>query len=196
MHGLINRSLQCFLRDTYGAALWARVAHEARLGFDSFEPMLTYEPGLTLAVLTEAARILGKPQEVLLEDLGTYLVSHPSTEAVRRLLRFGGVSFFDFLHSLEDLPERGRLAVPDLDLPALDLADLGNGEYRLMVSSPMAGAGHVLMGLLRAMADDYGALVLLDQGGAPGAAEDIHVHLLDHSHSSGRRFDLSGWATP
>lgn len=196
MHGLINRSLQCFLRDTYGAALWARVAHEARLGFDSFEPMLVYEPALTTAVLTEAARILGKPQEVLLEDMGTYLVSHPSTEAVRRLLRFGGVSFFDFLHSLEDLPERGRLAVPDLDLPELELADLGQGEYRLAVFSPHPGAGHVVMGLLRAMADDYGALVLLDHEGVIGRAEDIHVHLLDHSHSSGRQFDLSGWATP
>lgn len=196
MHGLINRSVQCFLRDTYGVALWQRVTQEARLGFDSFEPMLTYDAPLIETVLTAASGLLGKPRETLLEDLGTYLVSHPATESLRRLLRFGGVSFLDFLLSLEDLPERGRLALPDLDLPALDLRELGNGEYRLGVVAAIAGAGHVVVGLLRAMADDYGALVLLDHAGTAGGVDLISVHLLDHSHSTGRSFDLAGWATP
>lgn len=36
MHELINRSIQCFLRDTYGAATWGAVAREAQLGFRQF----------------------------------------------------------------------------------------------------------------------------------------------------------------
>ncbi|MDZ7908979.1 MAG: heme NO-binding domain-containing protein [Gemmobacter sp.] len=117
MHGLINRSIQCFLRDTYGAPVWATIVREAGLGFDSFETMLTYDAALTDAVLEAAARVLGKPRDYVLEDLGTYLVTHENTQAVRRLLRFGGVSFADFLHSLEDLPGRARLALPDIELP-------------------------------------------------------------------------------
>lgn len=31
MHGLINRSIQCFVQDTYGAELWADVAADAGL---------------------------------------------------------------------------------------------------------------------------------------------------------------------
>ena len=31
MHGLINRSIQCFLRDTYGAAFWSAVARALTL---------------------------------------------------------------------------------------------------------------------------------------------------------------------
>ena len=58
MHGLINRSLQCFLRDTYGPTVWAAVARDARLGFDSFEAMLTYDPALTDAVIAAAANLL------------------------------------------------------------------------------------------------------------------------------------------
>lgn len=196
MHGLINRSIQGFLRDTYGAAIWTRVAREARLGFDSFEPMLTYQTELTTAVLNAAAKVLNRPLEGVLEDLGTYLVSHPNTEAVRRLMRFGGVTFDDFLHSLEDLPERARLALPDLDLPGLELAETNYAEYRLTVSSTMPGMGQVLVGLLRAMADDYGALVLLDWEGSKSAEESIVIKLLDHSHSSGREFDLGGGVTP
>lgn len=192
MHGLINRSIQGFLRDTYGPATWGLVAHEARLGFDSFEPMLSYAPELTHAVIAAAAKVLNRPKDGLLEDLGTYLVSHPNTEAVRRLLRFGGVTFVDFLHSLEDLPERARLALPDLDLPGLQLAGLGDGEYRLMVSAPFPGMGAVMVGLLRAMADDYGALVLLDRSGDAAGADLVLIQLLDHRHSSGRQFDLVG----
>lgn len=197
MHGLINRSIQGFLRDTYDVAVWTRVAREARLGFDSFEPMLTYDPALTTAVLEAASKVLNRPIEGVLEDLGTYLVSHPNTEAVRRLLRFGGVTFDDFLHSLEDLPERARLALPDLDLPGLDLVETNYAEYRLTVTSPLPGTGQVLVGLLRAMADDYGALVLLDWGDGTAAGEEVIViQLLDHRHSSGREFDLGGWAVP
>lgn len=195
MHGLVNRSIQCFLRDTYGAASWAHVAREAGLSFDSFEAMLNYETALTEAVLMAATRILGRPRESVLEDLGTYLVSHENTQGLRRLLRFGGVTFDDFLHSLEDLPERARLALPDLDLPALTLEEGATGEYQLRVSAEISGVGHVMVGLLRAMADDYGALVLLDHAGAGQGDEVIQIQLLDQRHSTGRDFDLAGWAS-
>jgi hypothetical protein len=140
--------------------------------------------------------VLGRPVESVLEDLGTYLVSHPNTEAVRRLLRFGGVTFEDFLHSLEDLPERARLALPDLDLPVLELAETNYAEYRLTIDAAFAGTGHVMLGLLRAMADDYGALVLLDWLDGGAGQEIIQIKLLDHRHSTGRAFDLAGWAGP
>lgn len=192
MHGLINRSIQGFLRDTYGAATWAEVAHQARLGFEGFEPMLSYDPALTDAVLAAAADVLQRPRETVLEDLGTYLVSHPNCEGVRRLLRFGGESFDDFIHSLEDLPERARLALPDLHLPGLDLVEHGIGRYRLHITAPLAGAGHVMVGLLRAMADDYGALVLMEPREARAGAEAIDIQLLDQRHSRGRAFDLVG----
>ena len=194
MHGLINRALQCFLRDTYGAPLWQAVTREAGLGFDTFEPMLPYELEQTRAVVAAAARLLDRPSETVLEDLGTYLVSHPNLEALRRLLRFGGVNFQDFLHSLEDMRGRGRLAVPDLDLPVLELREDGPEHYLLTCRSPLPGAGHVVMGLLCAMADDYGALVLLDHRGPGVAGEEIAIHLPALRFAEGRRFDLSAGA--
>ena len=116
----------------------------------------------------------------------------PNLEALRRLLRFGGVNFPDFLHSLEDMRGRGRLALPDLDLPTLDLRVDGEDRYVLSCRSRLAGAGHVVMGLLRAMADDYGALVVLDHLGTGDGAEEISIHLPEPRFAEGRRFDLSG----
>jgi hypothetical protein len=191
MHGLINRSIQCFLRDTYGPALWTQVADSAGVGAGGFEAMLSYDDALTDAVLTAASQALKRPHDGLLEDLGTYLVSNPNFESLRRLLRFSGVSFEEFLQSLDDLPARGRLAVPDLDLPLLELSDSGNGHYVLTCTSPHLGFGHVMVGILRAMADDYGALVLLDHAGTQGTAERIEIELLDRQFAEGREFRLA-----
>jgi hypothetical protein len=195
MHGLINRSIQYFLRDTYGLELWCEVAQAAGLGFDSFETMLTYDDRLTSAVVDAAAQCLDRPRETVLEDLGTYLVSHPNLERLRRLLRFGGVNFVDFLHSLDDLPGRSRLALPDLDVPVLELQDYSPQLFKLRCRAPVPGIGHVVVGLLRAMADDYGALVLLDHDGCTSDGEIVSIHLLESQFTAGRRFDLAARAS-
>ena len=190
MHGLINRSIQCFLRDTYGPRLWAEVADRAGLGVDGFEAMLPYPDALTPALLNAAARVLDRPRDGVLEDIGTYLVSHPGIPALRRLLRFGGVGFVDFLQSLDDVQGRGRLAVPDLELPQLELRDHTPGRFTLTCRSAYPGFGHVMVGVLRAMADDYGALVLLEHQGTRGEVDRIAIELLDQRFAEGRRFEL------
>jgi hypothetical protein len=190
MHGLVNRAIQCFLRDTYGDGLWADVAAAAGAPSEGFEAMLRYPDSTTAALLAAASVRLDRSHESILEDIGTYLVSHPNTAALRRLLRFGGVSFADFLHSLEDLPGRARLAVPDLELPALELDEDGDGALRLHCRQGFAGIGHVLLGLLRALADDYGALSLFDHAEVDGA-EVITIRLADQRFSEGRGFSLA-----
>lgn len=191
MLGFINRAFECFLRDTYGTQIWGQVALAAGLGFDRFEPMQTYDVAMTDHVIDAAVVVLKRPRDSILEDVGTYLVSHPNLERLRRLLRFGGIDFIDFLHSLEDLPERGRLALADLELPELCLIDQGAGVFRLHCGMKIAGIGHLVVGLLRAMADDYGALVLIDHDGYDAGAELVAVHLLDQQYSQGRAFDLA-----
>lgn len=191
MHGLINRAMERYLRDRFGGPKWRLLALHAGLPFDSFEPLSIYDPHLTEAVIAAAVHILDRPREALLEDMGTHLVSHRSGERLRRLLRFGGIGFRDFLHSLDELPARARLALPDLQVPDLRLVDLGKGEFTLSVSVPFDGAGYVLIGLLRAMADDYGALALLDMASQGASGDVIGIQLLDEDHAEGRRFDLA-----
>ncbi len=188
MHGLINRSLQAFLRDTYGAALWAEVAEAAGVGAHGFEAMLIYDDALTDAVLGEAARVLAKPREALLEDLGMFLVS---LEPLRRLLRFGGVSYVDFLHSIDELPDRARLAVDDIGLPDLMLAPRGPAAFVLVVGPGHPGFVPVFAGVLRAMADDYGAFALVDIADAGSEPDTIRIELLEAQFASGRSFDLA-----
>ena len=76
MHGLINRAIQGYVRDTHGELAWQEVTRRAGLGFDGFETMLTYEDRLTDDVLQACTTVLGRSRETILEDLGTFLVSN------------------------------------------------------------------------------------------------------------------------
>ncbi|SEL82943.1 Haem-NO-binding [Roseovarius azorensis] len=199
MHGLVNRAIERFVRDTYGREVWIDTIRRLDLGYTEFEAMLLYEPQVTGRVLAAVAARLERGRDDLLEDIGTYLVSNPQSDALRRLLRFSGVDFVDFLHSLDDLPERARLAVTDLDLPSLELTDHDDGWYCLHVGLPDGHDlrfGPVMMGVLRAMADDYGALVLMEYRGIAESHEMIGIHLLEEAFAHGRAFDLGARGHP
>lgn len=190
MHGLMLRSLQGYLKATFGQSVWTEITHVAALPVETFEPMLRYDPGLVDRVTEAAAMVLSRPVEAVWEDLGTYLVTNPGYEAVRRLLRFGGVNYAEFLHSLEELPGRARLAMPDQQVPDLTLEELGPDRFLLTCRFPIRGVALILMGMMRAMADDYGALIVIELDSGP--QEDVMtIDLLDVSHAAARPFHLA-----
>lgn len=191
MHGLVNRSIQSFLQHSFPPRIWTDVVTRAGLPEEGFEAMLSYDDRLTAAMLAAASHRLRRDEGALLEDLGTFLVSHPSTQWLRRLLRFGGGTFIDFLHSLDQLPDRARLAVPELDLPDLELDETAPGRFTLGCRHGQSGFGHVMVGVLRAMADDYGALVLLDHRDGVAEEEIITINVAAARFSEGRHFELA-----
>jgi hypothetical protein len=192
MHGLINRSIQVFVTDTYGERAWLAVARSSGAEIADFESMHRYDDAVTEQVLDAVERVLSKPRAQVLEDIGTWLVAGQKPDTVRRLLRFGGVDFVEFLHSLDDLPGRVRLAVADMDLPSLDLRETAPGVFRLVLENGAPGFADVLRGLLQAMADDYGALAMIERDG-PGEALTIRLFKADYSEA--RQFSLGQVAT-
>ena len=161
MHGMFNRGLQCFVRDIYGAEVWEETCLRAELPYFNFETMLHYEDSVTDRVLQTLAKVIGRTVDELLEDFGTYAVSEERLAIVRRLLRFGGDAYEEFLHSLEDVHDRAIMALPDLDMPYLRLTPHSDKEFTLHYRFTKQGYGSFFLGLLRGMADDYGALVVI-----------------------------------
>lgn len=192
MRGLLSRAIQRFVTDIYGAQMWAEITSTAALGFDTFEPILTYDATVTDSVINAAVFELGRPRSDFLEDLGQYLVSHPESEPIRRLLRFSGATFSEFLDSLEDLPDRARLALPDRDFPQVSMHQMGRCSYVLMVESDLDGMGHVLMGAIRGMADDYGCLMTIEHRGRFREAERMSIDIHELGHAEARSFHLAG----
>lgn len=192
MLGLVFSSFEGFIRHTYGVEIWMKVLGELDLCHDRFEPMFHYDPTLADSLISHSTRVLAKRKDLLLEDFGIFLVTDPRTERVRRLLRFGGNDYVEFLHSLEDLRGRANLAVPELNLPQIELEKTHTDEYSVTCKDVDDGVGHVLLGVLRALADDYGLLALLEFGGRSGRDETLCVQLIDTTHGTAKSFQLAG----
>jgi len=196
MHGLILRSFEGFIRYTYGDLLWRDLMQQLDFGFEQFQPIFRYDRAVTKALVDKAAKLLEKSREALLEDFGTFLVTDRRAERVRRLLRFGGVDYPDFLQSLEDLRGRADLAVPDLDLPSIELVELTSDTFQVVCRDVQPDTAYVLLGVLRALADDYGSLAFLEYEGRQNDDEVISIRLLDTQHSEGRSFQLTVGVLP
>lgn len=182
MHGMINRGLQNFVSAIFGQHSWEEACTMAGLPFSQFEAMLSYDDLLTEQVLDAMVETTGRERPILLEDFGTFIVSEHSSPAVRRLLRLGGENFTEFLFSLEDVNDRVSLALPDLELPMLQVETVGMNKFIVKSLFNKFGYGEVFLGLLRAMADDYETLVFIEHQkiGTDGVAEDWYrIDILD-----------------
>lgn len=191
MHGMINRALQGFIVETYGNDVWAEVRTSADLRIDEFEAMLHYEDALTVSCFQAVAAAMHQNEVSVLEDLGTFLITHPPLDPLRRLLRFGGASFTEFVQSLDELADRGRMAIPDIDLPEISVRQVDGTQFELRAKWRLPGIGAILLGALRAMADDYGALASLSFEGREGEVECLRVEIHDSHHAEGRQFVLA-----
>lgn len=191
MHGLIFRTLEAFISDAFSSDRWAKAVAQADLPVTSFEAMLQYDAGHFPKLLAGCADVLDRPETVILEDLGAYLITHQNHASVRRLMRFGGDTFSELLHSLGDLPDRTRLAVSGLDLPGILVREPIPQSFTIQCADNPMGFGHVMVGLLRAMADDYGTLALLEHRGLRDGTEIIEVQVVETAFADDRGFSLA-----
>lgn len=188
MLGLVNKAIENFTLDSYGDQLWQEVVQQNSEFEPCFELMLKYPDRLTFDLCAALAAALNRPQLDVLEDLGTYLVSHKNGQTLRRLLRFGGQKYEEFLISLDELNERSEIALSGLALPALRIERHSGALYHLVVGQGWPGFEAVMIGILRALADDYGALVWIEPIEPLRAMCRIEIKMLDASFSAGRQF--------
>ena len=194
MLGVVNKAIEEFVITVHGGAVWQEVLRDIGTPGFRFEPMLMYEDEKSYALIRALSKRLSKPQQDIFDDIGTYLVTPPNGGALRRLLRFSGSSFDDFLFSLDDLNDRVDLALPDLQLPQIMVIPQTIDRVHVRVSQTWSGFAYVLQGLLRAMADDYGTLVFLDVRRDVTDSACIEVILIENNFSAGIDFDMVGGA--
>jgi hypothetical protein len=73
----------------------------------------------------------------------------------------------------------------------LSVRDCGGGAYTLQIRGGIPGFGAVFVGILRAMADDYGALAVIERRALGDRFDALDVRLLDAGSANGRSFDLA-----
>lgn len=191
MIGLFNVALQTFVVDQHGSLAWASVLEKAGMPEASFEPLLDYRSETMERIVEKAAEEFGCTQEELLEDFGTYLVTSETHATLRRLLRFSGATFREFIGALDELPARGRLALDSLRLPEIDVREVSSGVFEIGRSGRLGPMLDVLHGAIRGMADDYGALVTISVEPNGAGVRTLRLVLHQAHFTTGRQFDIA-----
>lgn len=162
MNGLINRSFELFIRDSHGERIWDRLARQARVDPRGFFLLQRSADDITQALVTEASKILGKPADELAEDLGGWLTRR---EPIRRLLRFSGRDYPEFIEAVSEFPGRALMVIDSLQVPDIHVTAHSAAGYEVRIDSDSAFLTMMLAGVLRGMADDYGALAVIQING-------------------------------
>lgn len=183
MLGLLNRSLELFLRATYGDQVWTEIAIRARIDPGCFSGLRPHPDDVTTRLLRAAASRLEKTAAELLEDTGGWIVQH---EALRRLLRFSGSAFSDFVLALEELPGRARMISPHLDFPSISVMQPETDRYRIEGAHWPRGLEWLISGALRGMADDYGVLALIDV-----RRSGVELRVMLQAYATGKPFTFA-----
>lgn len=198
MLGLICKSLEGFVRDQHGDAQWDRIRRAAKFDFESFEALRVYDDSVLIDLVAASGNALERLHSPMLEDIGHWICTHPPLEPVRRLIRFSGTSFVDLLFALDEVDDRARIALPNLNLPQFRVEKAASDDFVVTSRWVMPGAAAVLTGMLRAMADDYGTLALIERGGLSQddgiLVETISVRVIEDTFHEPREFNLGGAA--
>ncbi len=190
MHGVVNKALERFTIDTYGFELWKKVVSACPHAVVFYEAMLYYPDQDSYDLLNQLSGFLNKPNADLLEDMGTYLVVHRNQDGFRRLLRFGGADFRDFLFSLNEFNARIDLIMPDLNLPQINVVCGAENQISIRLAPSWFEFTYLCIGILHAMADDYGALISLAHIADTGSAV-IQITLIDDRFAVAHGFKLA-----
>lgn len=191
MLGLICKSFEGFVRDQHGDAAWSRIRVAAGLSFDRFEVLRNYDTAVLAKVTRATVAELGRPHTAVLEDIGHWICTHPPLEPIRRLIRFSGTDFVDLLYALDEMHDRTRIAWPGLQMAEFRTTQQGPGDFSVACHSGIPGAAAVLTGVLRAMADDYGTLAIIESDRADGdGVERVTVRVFDQTFQAPREFNL------
>ena len=190
MHGVVNKALERFTIDTYGFELWKKVVSACPHAVVFYEAMLCYPDQDSYDLLNQLSGFLNKPNADLLEDMGTYLVVHRNQDGFRRLLRFGGADFRDFLFSLNEFNARIDLIMPDLNLPQINVVCGAENQISIRLAPSWFEFTYLCIGILHAMADDYGSLISLAHITDTGSAV-IQITLIDDRFAVAHGFKLT-----
>ncbi|MGR3199437.1 MAG: heme NO-binding domain-containing protein [Paracoccus sp. (in: a-proteobacteria)] len=182
MNRLVSRAIEEFLRSTYGEKLVQELD-----GTPEAEASVADPARIDVTGLSRGGYRLSKPLSEMLEDMGGWMTR---IEPIRRLLRFSGRDFKDFLLRLDELPGRANLVLPTLPVPRLQVETSERG-VRVMIIDPDPDAAwqFLFVGLIRGMADDYGALCLITIEEA-----SIRIDIWEEQFAEGRLFSLEGAA--
>jgi len=183
MLGLVNRSLVEFVGEFHGEAGVAQLHRELPELPSRFEALVDYPIHQTAGLISFVARLRDVEHSTILDDLGTYSVIRLWDARLRDCLLSCGKDFNDFLRNLPIVIGSISRIEPRIRVGDLQIEEKAASRFLVHVADQMGLLGDVLQGVLRTIADEFGALTLIERSSKKGAVR-ISINVFDPGHSS------------
>lgn len=157
MYGLVNRSIEGLITRDFGEDRWQAVRARAGLGAEPFVAMRAYDDSVTYALVGAASEELGLPAATLLEAFGEYWTVHVAHASYGDMLRHYGDTVAEFVGNLDAMHVQVATSMPELVPPSFQVDEGEDGVLVVEYRSKRAGLAPMVAGLLRGVAQIYGA---------------------------------------
>lgn len=155
MYGLVNKALQDFITQEFGAEKWNTIRAKAGVKETNFISMQPYDDEITYKLAGAASNILGITLEQALEAFGKYWVTYTANEGYGDMLKMCGGNLKEFLVNLDGLHARIRLSFPHLRPPSLKCSDIAECSLRLHYYSDRPGLAPMVIGLVKGLGSRF-----------------------------------------
>lgn len=163
MYGMINQAVKHLVVERFGANTWGKIRAAAGVEDDAFLAMEQYPDELTYRLVQVSSEILEIPATEVLEAFGAHWIEYTSEAGYGELLDGAGANLEECLHNLDQLHTRVRLGMPHLAPPSFEVENDGGGVFLLHYFSHREGLAHLVVGLVRGLAERLGEQIEIEQ---------------------------------
>ena len=175
MYGMVNQGVETFIKQNHGDQAWADICAKAGLSDTNFTQMQTYDDKVTYDLVGAICDFTDLDAAKVLEVFGEFWVQYAEGSQLGRLLNFAGTSFVETLEALDDMHERVRVTMPDLQPPSFEVEELDDETVELHYYSDRPGLAPMVRGLLTALAARHDQKIAIEQTDAKDSGADHDV---------------------
>ena len=163
MYGMINQAVKHLIVEKFGETTWGKIRSTAGVEDDEFLAMEQYPDEMTYRLVQVSSDVLEMPATDVLEAFGEHWIEYTSKAGYEELLNGAGANLEECLHNLDQLHTRVRLGMPHLAPPSFEVETSDDGSYLLHYFSHRDGLAHLVIGLVRGLAERLGERVEVEQ---------------------------------
>jgi len=155
MYGIINKSIQDLITQTFGADKWDAVKEKSGIDIDFFLSNEPYNDDITYKLAGAASEVLGISVDEVLHAFGEWWILKTGKEKYAGLIEAGGKNLSDFLINLPLFHNRIMLMYPKLTPPEFKVSNISENSIHVHYHSKREGLQEFVRGLLVGLSKMY-----------------------------------------
>lgn len=178
MHGIFHRALKQLVIDECGAARWAALEHDEKIGPREQIGFDSYPDELTFRLCGAGAQALDMPLDQFLRVFGRYWISYAFNGSYADAMAYTGRTLHEFLSNLDRLHRGVATMFPKAMVPSFGLEELPEGLC-VVYRSARQGLEPMMIGLLEGLLEHFGEQGTVSQLSVEKGSGRFLVNVLD-----------------